>query len=138
MGQRHKARQVALELLYAADVGGTNVDGNLNLCASLHNLDDDGAAFARRLFDAVRDNLPEIDDTIKKHLENWDMDRLAIVDKNVLRLGVAELLFVPETPVKVAIDEAIELAKKFGSAESGRFVNGVLDAVRLAQLSSKG
>jgi len=139
MGQRRKARCVILELLYAIEVGGkNNIETNLDYCASLHNLNDIGFTFARRLFGVVKDNLDDINKILNKHIQNWDINRLAIVDKNILRLGVAEIIHFPETPVKVAIDEAIELAKLYGSADSGRFVNGVLDAVCNDELRSKG
>lgn len=129
MGQRHQARCVVLEVLYSLDVGGMeNLEGNLQFCASLHKLSEDSLAFSRRLLKAVLDNSKEIDITLKGLLKNWNIERLAIVDKNVLRLGLGEIKYIPETPVKVAIDEAIELAKKYGSADSGRFVNGILDA----------
>jgi len=130
MGQRHKARCVILEVLYSIEVGGeANIETNLNYCSSLHNLNDDGFAFAQKLFNVIRANQTEIDNILKEHINNWDINRLAIVDKNILRLGVGEIKCFPETPVKVAIDEAIELAKTYGSADSGRFVNGILDAV---------
>jgi N utilization substance protein B len=130
MGQRHKARCVVLEVLYSIEVGAKeNIESNLDYCASLHKLGDDGFAFARKLFEIVNTNLTDIDNILKQHIKNWDINRLAIVDKNVLRLGVGEIKYFPETPVKVAIDEAIELAKRYGSADSGRFVNGVLDAI---------
>jgi transcription antitermination protein NusB len=129
MGQRHQARCVVLEVLYSIDIGGPeNMEGNLQFCATLHKLTDDGLAFSRRLLKAVVDNSAEIDVRLKGLLTNWNIERLAIVDKNVLRLGLGEIKYVPETPIKVAIDEAIELAKKYGSADSGRFVNGILDA----------
>ena len=130
MGQRHKARCVILEVLYSIEVGGEkNIESNLNYCSSLHNLNDDGFAFAQILFNVIRANQSKIDNILKKHINNWDINRLAIVDKNILRLGVGEIKCFPETPAKVAIDEAIELAKTYGSADSGRFVNGILDAV---------
>jgi transcription antitermination protein NusB len=129
MGQRHQARCVVLEVLYSIDVGGQdNFEDNLQFCATLHKLSDDGILFSRRLLKAVIDNSAEIDITLKSLLKNWNIERLAIVDKNILRLGLGELKYIPETPIKVAIDEAIELAKKYGSADSGRFVNGILDA----------
>lgn len=130
MGQRHKARCVALEVLYSIDAGGKdNIDESFAFCVASHRLPCEGAEFAKRLIEIVRANMSEIDGLIQKILQNWDFSRLAIVDKNILRLGVAEIKYVPETPIKVAIDEAIELAKKYGSADSGRFVNGVLDTV---------
>ena len=130
MGQRHKARCVVLEVLYSVEVGAAGkVEFNLDYCSELHNLTEDGKAFAVKLFDTVQTNLDNIDNILKQHIKNWDINRLAIVDKNILRLGVGEITYFPETPVKVAIDEAIELAKRYGSADSGRFVNGVLDAI---------
>ncbi len=130
MGQRHKARCVVLEVLYSVEVGAAEkVKSNLEYCSDLHNLADEGREFATKLFDTVFNNLEAIDEILKQHIKNWDINRLAIVDKNVLRLGVGEIKFFPETPVKVAIDESIELAKRYGSADSGRFVNGVLDAI---------
>jgi len=130
MGQRHKARCVVLEVLYSIEVGSKdNIENNINYCASLHNLTADGYAFARKLFDTVFGRLGDIDEILRQHIKNWDINRLAIVDKNILRLGVGEIKYFPETPIKVAIDEAIELAKRYGSADSGRFVNGVLDAI---------
>lgn len=130
MGKRHKARCVVLEVLYSIEVGAKdNIETNLDFCSSLHNLDDDSFAFARKLFGVVYTNLTDIDKILKQHVKNWDINRLAIVDKNILRLGIGEIKYFPETPIKVAIDEAIELAKRYASADSGRFVNGVLDAV---------
>jgi len=130
MGQRHKARCVILEVLYSIEVGGKdNIEDNLNYCASLHNLNDEGFAFVRKLFDVIHGRVDEIDGILKQHIKNWDINRLAIVDRNILRMGVGEIKYFPETPLKVAIDEAIELAKRYGSADSGRFVNGVLDAI---------
>lgn len=129
MGQRHQARCVVLEVLYSIDVGSQdNLEANLQFCATLHKLNEDSLTFSRRLLKAVVDNFTEIDITLKGLLKNWNIERLAIVDKNVLRLGLGEIKYIPETPLKVAIDEAIELAKKYGSADSGRFVNGILDA----------
>jgi len=130
MGQRHKARCVVLEVLYSVEVGAADkVKDNLEYCSDLHNLAEEGREFAKKLFDTVYNNLDAIDEILKEHIKNWDINRLAIVDKNVLRLGVGEIKYFPETPVKVAIDESIELAKRYGSADSGRFVNGVLDAI---------
>jgi transcription antitermination protein NusB len=131
MGQRHQARCVVLEVLYSIDVGGQdNTETNLQFCATLHRLNEDGLGFARHLLKAVLDNYTEIDATLKGLLKNWNIERLAIVDKNILRLGLGEIKYMPETPLKVAIDESIELAKKYGSADSGRFVNGILDAAQ--------
>ena len=74
-------------------------------------------------------NLSYLDEIIKKYVENWEIGRLAIIDKNILRMGIFELLFLDDIPPKVSINEAIELAKKFGDVDSARFVNGVLDRI---------
>jgi N utilization substance protein B len=130
MGQRHKARCTILDLLYSIEVGGKdNIEENFKYCASLHKLNTDGIDFAKKLFNIIYENIDVINDILKKYVKNWDIDRLAIVDKNILRLGIGEIKYFPDVPVKVAIDEAIELAKKYGSADSGRFINGILDAV---------
>ena len=130
MGQRHNARCTILEVLYAIEiVGDNNANDNLDYCASMHNLSDDSYSFAKQLFKVVMENYSRIDKIIEKHITNWEIKRLATIDKNILRIGIAEFKYMPEIPLKVAIDEAIELAKTYGSADSGRFVNGVLDAV---------
>lgn len=130
MGQRHKARCAVLDLLYSVEVGGKeNIERNLKYCASLHKLNADGYAFAEKLFRVIYENIDSINSILEKFIRNWDIDRLAIVDKNILRLGIGEFKYFPDIPAKVTIDEAIELAKKYGSADSGRFVNGILDAV---------
>lgn len=86
-------------------------------------------AFTVALYDGVRGQIEEIDRQLSQAAENWRLPRMAAVDRNVLRLGVYELKFTPDTPPRVAIDEAIELARRFGSADSPAFVNGVLDRI---------
>jgi N utilization substance protein B len=130
MGKRRKAREVVLESLYCCEIrGDTDISEIFPYCSERHKLDSDSAAFAETLLKKTIENLEKLDEEIASHIKNWDMDRLATIDKNIIRLGLAELFFFPDIPKKVSIDEAIELAKTYGSAESGRFVNGVLDAV---------
>lgn len=134
MGKRRKAREVALEALYCYEIrGDTDISEIFPYCRDMHKLDQDSADFALSLLKKTVENLEKLDGEIAAHIKNWDMNRLATVDKNIIRLGLAELFFFPDIPRKVSIDEAIELAKTYGSAESGRFVNGVLDAVSKAQ-----
>lgn len=90
---------------------------------------DDVHGFAEDLFRAATDHAPEIDQLIEQHAENWRMDRMAAVDRNILRAAVAELLCFPATPRAVVINEAIEIARKFSGPESVQFINGVLDSV---------
>ncbi|MBI2093475.1 MAG: transcription antitermination factor NusB [Candidatus Omnitrophica bacterium] len=89
-------------------------------------------AFANELFVGTTEKLSAIDPLIATHADNWDLKRMAVIDRNILRLGVFELLHSAETPPKVCINEAIELAKRFGDSESGKFINGVLDAIHKA------
>jgi N utilization substance protein B len=85
--------------------------------------------FALRLLDETIEHCRDLDDIIVKVAENWDLDRMAVIDRNILRLGAAEILYMDDVPEKATINEAIEIAKKFSTENSGRFVNGILDKV---------
>lgn len=132
MRKRTKARELALQILYQADV--TNVDvaelisGFFGMEA---NTNEEPAVrdFAADLARSVREKLRFLDERISKFATNWQLDRMATVDRNILRLAAFELLFREDIPPKVAINEAVELAKKYGDVESGKFVNGVLDKI---------
>jgi N utilization substance protein B len=86
--------------------------------------------FAESLIAGVRENQPMIDDLIARVAENWRIDRMAAIDRNILRLGAFEMLFCPDVPAKVAINESLELAKRYSTAQSSRFVNGILDRLQ--------
>jgi N utilization substance protein B len=90
---------------------------------------DDVKSYANQLIEGTRQHLADIDRLITAHADNWDMKRMAVIDRNILRLGAFELLYLDGVPPKVCINEAIELAKRFGDAESGKFINGILDAI---------
>jgi transcription antitermination protein NusB len=92
-------------------------------------VEDDARGFAEDLFRVANERLPEIDAAIQKHADNWRLERMAVVDRNVLRAGVAEFLGYPKTPKPVIINEALEIARKFSSPESVHFINGVLDSI---------
>jgi transcription antitermination protein NusB len=130
MGRRRKAREVALQFLYQLDVNGasdpTAFEGEF---WSRHPVDAEARAFADTLVRGSKEHQARIDALIARYAEHWDLDRMAVVDRNILRLAVYELMLDAEVPPKVAINEAIEIAKKFGTAESGRFINGVLDRI---------
>ncbi len=119
---RRTARLAAVEVLYGADVRG---------CDAIDLLDDreDADAFCRHLVEAVAQRRDEIDRLIGSHARNWTPDRMSVVDRNVLRVGTVELL-ERDVPAAAVIDEAVDIAKHFSGAEAGRFVNGVLEAVR--------
>jgi transcription antitermination protein NusB len=130
MGQRRKAREAVLECLYSYEIrGDVKIEDIFPYSQERHQLDKEGSEFALALLRKATENIAELDRIIAKHIDNWDLARLATIDKNILRLGLAELNYFPEIPKKVTIDESIELAKLYGSADSGRFVNGVLDAL---------
>ncbi|MGE0871585.1 MAG: transcription antitermination factor NusB [Kofleriaceae bacterium] len=134
-GTRRSARAFALQLLYARDGdAGTDVAGAVVDWSSAFDLDIDPGAqrFARELVTAAVARTQEIDELIASASKNWRIERMSRVDRNILRLGACELIAFRDVPVKVVINEAVELAKRFGTAESSAFVNGVLDRIATA------
>ena len=130
MTNRSRAREVALQLLFQRD-HNPGVDLTAIERFVQDRLADPGLqTFCRSLYDGVVGHATEIDERLTQAAENWRLPRMAGVDRNVLRLGAFELLFSTETPAGVALSEAIELARRFGSADSPGFVNGVLDQIR--------
>jgi transcription antitermination protein NusB len=130
MTPRSRAREVALQLLFQRD-HNPGVDRSAIERFVRERLSEaDLQTFCLSLYDGVVAHAEEIDQRLSQAAENWRLPRMAGVDRNVLRLGTFELLFAPDTPANVALDEAIDLARRYGSAESAAFVNGVLDQVR--------
>lgn len=130
MGRRRKAREVALQFLYQLDLQGEDDPApHVEEFWARHPVDEATRAFADRLVRGVKQNQVKVDELITQYTEHWDLERMAVVDRNILRLAVWELLAGEETPAKVAINEAIEIAKKFGTTESSRFINGILDRI---------
>jgi len=132
MRKRTKAREMVLRLLYQADI--TDVDPKDILAESLTNnpdISDDPSLrdFVRELVVLLSERRVDVDATLTLCATNWQLDRMAAVDRNILRLAAIELLFREDVPPKVAINEAVELAKKYGDMESGKFVNGILDKI---------
>jgi transcription antitermination factor NusB len=130
VGRRRKAREVALQFLYQLDQHG-ETDPTLHETEfwSRHPVDEETRAFASALVRGATSRHAQVDEIIAQYTEHWDLDRMAVVDRNILRLAVYELLDQGAVPPKVAINEAIEISKKFGTQESSRFINGVLDRV---------
>lgn len=120
---------VALQALFAADLSGNPTKSSLNWLLEENPLPDKPVAFARLLIQGVMANRPELDQVIHRFAPAWPVNQLPPVDRNILRLALFELLYCPDTPKKTAINEAVELAKVFGSESSARFVNGVLGSV---------
>jgi transcription antitermination protein NusB len=133
MRERSRARGWALQALYAWEMRGGEPDRIVPVLADLvheRNVSTQNRLYAEVLVRLTAQNLTRIDTTVREHLTNWSMNRLSTIDRNVLRLGVAELMFVDEVPPRVTIREMLRLAEHFGTADSPRFVNGVLDAVQ--------
>jgi N utilization substance protein B len=130
MTRRSRAREVALQLLYQRDLN-PRVDRKVIERFTRDRLRDPALEpFTLSLYDGVNAQGEDIDRRLSEAAENWRLSRMAAVDRNVLRLGAYELLSTPETPAKVALDEAIELARRYGAEGSPAFVNGVLDKLR--------
>jgi N utilization substance protein B len=130
MGKRRKAREVALQCLYQLDQHGAEDPApHGDEFWARHPVDPDTQAFADALVRGSKQQQAKIDQLLGQYAEHWDLDRMAVVDRNILRMAVYELLWAPDVPPKAVINEAIEIAKKFGTTESSRFINGVLDRI---------
>jgi len=129
MGVRRKARAIALQALYEVNSVGHDVEKVLSYLLAESGLSEENAAFARGLVSGVLQNKEKIDQHIKSFAPLWPVEEIPVVDRNILRLAIFEILLDNSVPVKVAINEAVELAKTFGSDSSPRFVNGVLGSV---------
>jgi N utilization substance protein B len=133
MASRRKARILAFQAVYAWDASGTPVKDLLTFAwlekEKVASLEEEHMAFARLLIAGAIENMPAVDASITSHLKNWSFERLKKVDLAILRIGAYSLLFIPDIPAQITIDEAIEIAKEFGADDSYRFVNGVLDGI---------
>jgi len=130
MRKRTLSREIALKVLYANDITGEPVEDCL--VKYLEHDEQTGESvrgFAEDIVNGVNSNKEELDRTITTYAANWEMGRMATVDRNILRIASYELLFAEDIPPKVAINEAIEMAKKYGDKNSGKFVNGILDKI---------
>ena len=127
MGKRRKAREIVLQALYEAEFSDRSPEEIFAGQITRRIPSDETVAHARSLFFTTMEHLTELDEKIKSSLENWDMARVSLVDKNILRFALTEILYFDEVPSKVIINEAIEIAHRYSSADAGRFVNGLLD-----------
>jgi transcription antitermination protein NusB len=139
MGSRRTARERALQALYQLEIADGGEDDALAAAwaasAEGDKVDPDTQRFAKELVSGVQAHLPEIDGLIRDYSQHWRIDRMARIDRNVLRLGTFELKYRADIPRSVSIDEAVELGKRYGSEDSSSFVNGLLD--RIAQALGK-
>ena len=129
MGKRRAARELALKFLYQNEFNSDSPDSELEPFFERANVSEEIQNFTQALIKKLLSNNKEVDELLKKISANWAPDRMAVIDKNILRLGICELLFDSKTPPKVVINEAVEIAKKFGTEESPDFINGILDKI---------
>ena len=128
-GKRRKARELVLQMLFQSDMGQQNYDQvRKTFWAQRSDVDDETRAFAEDLFRVAEDQAERIKELIEKHAPHWSMDRMAAVDRNVIRAGIAEFLGF-RTPRAIVVNEALEIARKYSSDDSVHFINGVLDSV---------
>lgn len=130
MRRRTKAREYALQLLYKFDLTKNPEYEPLDSFWKEEELEEEVKEFSRQLFTGVVQNIEVIDNKISGFAENWDLKRMAVVDRNILRMGSYELIYMSDIPPKVSINEAVDLAKKYSGEEAGKFVNGILDRIR--------
>ncbi|MCS7192052.1 MAG: transcription antitermination factor NusB [Armatimonadetes bacterium] len=127
---RRKAREIALQILFQTDVGNLPIQEAIETTlVDLPKIDQDLVNYAVQLVKGIWSKRSEIDEQIHSVAPHWTIDRMAAVDRNLIRMALYEMLYVPDIPYRVAINEAIELAKEYGTSESYRFVNGVLGAI---------
>ena len=130
MGTRRKSRELAMQMLFQGDLGKQTPDevGRL-FWASVTDVDAETRGFAEDLYRIATSRGPEIDALIELHSQNWRLERMPVVDRNLLRAGIAEMLGYPKTPAAIVINESLEVARRYAAPESIHFLNGVLDAV---------
>ncbi|HSW40081.1 MAG TPA: transcription antitermination factor NusB [Acidobacteriota bacterium] len=137
MGHRRAARECALQMLYEMDVGRHSKEEILRTYWLMNEHPERVRDFAEQLFEGTVNGLKKIDFAIQQHAQNWRLERMAAVDRNVLRMAVFEFFSEGTTPHTVVINEALEIARKFSTPESAQFVNGILDSIK-NQLAEKG
>jgi N utilization substance protein B len=129
MGRRRKAREVVLQTLYAQAISGEPVEHVIEDQLLQADYDDEVVSFVRRLASKVDELKDELDVIIAERAKNWEIGRIALIDKLILRMGLCELIHFHDIPQKVCINESIEMTKKYSSSDAKRFVNGILDSV---------
>jgi len=129
MGKRRSSRELALKFLYQFELNGGDLGEQIKLFLERNSSQEDVANFMKELVVSLIDKMEEIDEIIQKFSDHWILDRMTVIDRNILRMGACELLFNFSTPPKVVINEAIDIAKKYGNEDSPEFINGILDKV---------
>ena len=129
MGSRRRARELALQMLFENDLTGAAPEEMFHHFQEWRHAADSTRDYAKRLVVGTLEHRPEIDDLITRQAENWRLERMPAVDRNILRLALYEIRHEPDTPAPVVIDEALEIAKRFSTPRSSQFINGILDGV---------
>ena len=130
MGTRRKSRELAMQMLFQGDLGKqTPEEVRALFWPSRDDVDAETRGFAEDIYRVASERQAEIDALIETHAENWRLERMAVVDRNLLRASVAELLGYPKTPAAIVINESLEIARRYAAPESVQFLNGVLDAI---------
>lgn len=129
MGKRRSGRELALKILFQVDLTHVTPDEALAMSSESTSADEETMAFARRLVESAVAHEQEIDELLAQYARQWPLDRMANVDRCLLRMATAEILYLADIPHSVSVDEAVELAKKYSTADSGRFINGVLGSL---------
>ena len=138
MGTRRKSRELAMQMLFQGDLGKQTPDEVRTLFwQSRDDVDAETRGFAEDLYRVAEARKPEIDALIEEHAQNWRLERMAVVDRNLLRAAVAEMLGYPNTPAAIIINESLEIARRYAAPESVQFLNGVLDAIARAVLKQR-
>jgi len=131
MGKRRQSRECAIQFLYQIDIAGSdNLQNKLDAFWKEQEVSEDIKEFSNKIINMVLEHKDEIDKQIVSHATNWDITRIAIVDRNILRTAIGELMYMDDIPPIVSINEAVDIAKAYGTNESGKFVNGILDNIR--------
>ncbi|NIM05030.1 MAG: transcription antitermination factor NusB [Armatimonadetes bacterium] len=129
MGKRRAGRELALKVLFQNDVAAIPYEEALEAASEATDCAEDTLAFARRLVLATLEHMKEIDLLLARYAKEWPLDRMANVDRSLLRLATCEIMYCPDIPNSVSVDEAVELAKKYSTADSGKFINGILGSL---------
>lgn len=130
MGTRRKSRELTMQMLFQGDLGKQTPEEVRKLFwASVSDVDDETRGFAEDIYRVATSRAVEIDGLIELHSQNWRLERMPVVDRNLLRAGIAEMLGFPKTPAAIVINESLEVARRYAAPESIHFLNGVLDAV---------
>ncbi|MBT8407404.1 MAG: transcription antitermination factor NusB [Deltaproteobacteria bacterium] len=131
MSSRRRSREMAIQVLYQVDMAQSDIGEALRLFCEHFKAPDSIRDFAAELANGVHQYREEIDTLIRRFSEHWRLERMSAVDRNILRLAIFELLYRVDIPAKVSINEAVDLGKKYGSEDSGSFINGILDRIRI-------